>query len=291
MKYTWTMVRNRVATMLDHLGPFASLSIYPIPRGGVFPALIMAGLDPNICIVDNPESAAIFVDDIVDSGDTRNMYQTQYGPKPFISIVNKQTQGLHDWVRFPWDSIMEDGDEGDPTRNVTRMLQFIGEDVKREGLRDTPQRVTKAWQEMFCGYKDDVTNHLTTFTEGACDEMVVLKDIHFTSYCEHHILPFHGTASIAYLPDNKVIGVSKLVRVLEVFSKRLQIQERLCQQVTTALDDHLKPRGAACIIKASHMCMQCRGVRQQESHMITSSLTGLFKSNLAARHELLTFLQ
>ncbi len=128
---------------------------------------------------------------------------------------------------------------------------------------------------------------MKTFEDGSCDEVVLLKDIEFVSHCEHHMLPFLGKAHIAYIPNGKVLGVSKLARLLEIYSRRLQIQERLCQQITTALDEHLKPLGSACVIEAQHLCMVARGVQKQNSVMVTSSLTGVFRDKGEARSELL----
>lgn len=160
---------------------------------------------------------------------------------------------------------------------IRSLLDYIGEDVEREGLIDTPKRVVKSYQEIFSGYAQKPEDHLTVFEDGACDEMVVLKDIEFYSFCEHHMLPFFGKASIAYIPDKKVIGVSKLARLLEVYARRLQIQERIGQQVTGALMEYLNCKGAGCLLEAKHFCMVCRGVQKQNSVMVTSDLKGCFK--------------
>lgn len=187
---------------------------------------------------------------------------------------------------------MVDSNNGENAEQMIRQLiSFIGDNPSREGLEKTPHRVVKSYAELFSGYADSAERHLTTFEDGSCDEMVILKDIEMISFCEHHMLPFTGKAHIAYIPYKRVIGVSKLARILEVYSRRLQIQERISQQVTAALDSHLKPRGSACIIEAKHSCMSCRGVRKQHSVMITSSLTGAFKSDPAAKAELLHFIQ
>lgn len=140
----------------------------------------------------------------------------------------------------------------------------------------TPYRVSKAWREMTKGYHEKIESMATTFDE-KCDEMVILKNIEFSSSCEHHMLPFSGFAHVAYIPTDKVIGVSKLARFVDCFAKRLQIQERIGNQVTDALTKVLKPKGAACIIEAKHYCMVCRGVEKQSTSMVTSSLTGVFK--------------
>lgn len=160
---------------------------------------------------------------------------------------------------------------------ITRLLLEIGENPKREGLKDTPQRVLRSYDELFAGYQMDVAKILTIFEDDTANEMVVLRDIELYSFCEHHMLPFFGKAHVAYLPQGRLIGLSKLARIVDAFAKRLQIQERLTQQVTQAIDDHLRPKGAACIIEASHFCTRCRGVGKQNSVMVTSSLTGAFQ--------------
>lgn len=165
-------------------------------------------------------------------------------------------------------------------RLITDLLRSIGEDPDREGLVETPHRVVKSWQELYSGYRyktsADIAGVLKVFEDGACKEMVVLKNIEFQSQCEHHMLPFVGVAHIAYLPAGRIVGISKLVRLLEVYSRRLQVQERLTEQITKALDGHLEPKGSACVIEAHHQCMSCRGVMKQNISMITSSLTGEF---------------
>lgn len=160
---------------------------------------------------------------------------------------------------------------------VREILKYIGEDPNREGLRDTPLRVQRSFRELFVGYSQDPADVIRVFEDGACDELVLLKNAEFFSYCEHHMQPFIGKAHIAYIPDGRVIGVSKLARILDIYARRLQIQERLTVQVTAALDLHLKPKGSACILEATHFCMVCRGVQKQHSKLVTSSLTGVFR--------------
>jgi len=177
---------------------------------------------------------------------------------------------------------------------VRVLLCNIGEDTNREGLVDTPARVVRSYAELFSGYRyeeEDIGKMLKVFTDGACDEVVLLKGIEFVSFCEHHMLPFTGKAHIAYLPKGRVLGVSKMARLLDVFARRLQIQERLCQQVTTSMDLHLAPEGSACIIEGVHACMGCRGVRKQNAVMVTSSLTGVFRDNTDSRNELFALIR
>jgi len=137
--------------------------------------------------------------------------------------------------------------------------------------------MVKSWYEdLFSGYREDPASVFKMFEDGACNQMVILKGIEFWSTCEHHVLPFWGRASLAYLPNGKVVGISKLARLLEIYARRLQIQERIGQQITNAMDEHLNPLGSACVLEAQHLCMICRGVQKQQSVMITSSLSGEF---------------
>jgi len=176
-------------------------------------------------------------------------------------------------------------------QGIQNMMRWIGEDPNREGLLETPKRIIKMWDEIYSGYRKNAEDLLTVFDSDGYDQIVLLKDIEFYSMCEHHNLPFIGKAHIAYIPNGKVIGISKLARLLDMFAKRMQIQERLGQQVTDALMEHLKPLGAACIIEAQHMCMQMRGVQKQNSVMVTSSLRGAFMDNSSARQELMLLLK
>ena len=175
------------------------------------------------------------------------------------------------------------------TDAVRALLAGIGEDVTRGGLAETPERVAKAWEFWASGYKQDPLALLKCFDDGAegCDEMVVIKDIPFYTHCEHHLAPFFGTATIAYIPDGRVVGLSKLSRVLDVFARRLQVQERLTTQVADALVQGLGPKGVGVLIKARHLCMESRGVCKQGHHTITSALRGVIKDEPSARAEFL----
>jgi len=271
-----------------------SWRVYGVPRGGALALhYIMPQASMWLSVATSPETADVILDDIVDSGRTRDHWTSRFPDKRFIGLVDKTQPADADlgWVVFPWEqapgSVSAEDKERDARDTVTRLLEHIGEDPKREGLKETPARVVKSWGSLFGGYNIDPASVFKTFNEGACDEMVLLKGIEFYSTCEHHMIPFHGTASIAYIPNGKVIGVSKLVRLLEVYARRLQIQERLCQQITAALDQYLQPLGSACVLNAQHMCMTARGVQKQGSRMVTSSLTGVFKTNPQTRAEFL----
>ena len=192
------------------------------------------------------------------------------------------------------DTALPDRPDEDPegTDIVRRMLRYIGEDPKREGLKDTPRRVVGAWKEHFAGYYADPLEPLArTFSEvEGYDELVLLQDIELQSHCEHHIVPFVGKAHVAYIPDGRVVGLSKLARVVEIFSKRLQVQEKLTAQIAGAIQDALKPQGVAVIVQARHFCMCYRGVRQPGAWTTTSKLHGIFLKSAAARMELFTLI-
>ena len=162
---------------------------------------------------------------------------------------------------------------------IRNLLIAIGEDPDREGLKDTPKRVVKSWDTLFGGYKQKPEDVLKTFFSIKCDEMIICKDIEFYSNCEHHILPFYGKCHIAYLPNQKVVGLSKMPRLLEVFARRLQIQERLTEQIADSMMKHIEPLGVGVNIEAKHNCMVCRGVQKQNSVMVTTALRGVFKDD------------
>jgi GTP cyclohydrolase I len=175
---------------------------------------------------------------------------------------------------------------------VRSLLLLIGEDPDREGLRDTPSRVLRSYRELFSGYGQDPRVLLKTFDGEGYDEMVLVKDVVVESFCEHHLLPFHGVAHVAYVPDGgRVVGLSKLARLVDVYARRLQLQERLTVQVTRALDEVLKPRGSACVVEATHLCLTCRGARKPGSTMVTSSLTGCFKADDKTRAEFMELIK
>lgn len=171
------------------------------------------------------------------------------------------------------------------------LLGAIGENPNREGLLDTPKRVAKAYNETLSGYGKKPEEVMRVFKGEGYDEMVVCKDIEFYSYCEHHMLPFFGKVHIAYIPNKKIIGLSKLARVSDIFSKRLQVQERMTQQIAEALNKSLKPKGVAVVVEGKHFCMMMRGVQKQNSSMITSKMIGAFKKNITTRQEFLNLIK
>ncbi len=181
-------------------------------------------------------------------------------------------------------------DEATAEEAVATMLRFVGENPSRDGLLDTPSRVVRAWREMTAGYAEDPAEILGRTFEEECDEMVVLSGISFYSTCEHHLLPFYGHVSVGYLPG-KVVGISKLARVVNCFARRLQIQERLTREIADSIETYLEARGVAVVVRAHHLCMGCRGVKQPGSDMITSAMRGVLRSDAVARSEFLRLIQ
>ena len=175
---------------------------------------------------------------------------------------------------------------------IRTLIRWAGDDPEREGLLDTPKRVARAWKEYCSGYGDDPSIHLSRVFEevGGYDELVLLKDIPFQSHCEHHMAPIIGKAAIAYMPTDRVVGISKLARVLHGFARRLQVQERLTAEVANCIFDHLKPHGVAVVIEASHACMTARGVRTPGVQMVTSKLIGCFLDDNRSRKEVLSLM-
>jgi len=189
-------------------------------------------------------------------------------------------------------------DESGPSREqaekaVRTLIQWAGDNPDREGLVDTPARFVRAWDEYFSGYNEDPVDVLErTFEEtGGYDEMVVLRDIQFFSHCEHHVVPIIGKVHVAYLPSNRVIGISKLARVVEIFARRLQIQEKLTAQIAQTIDEVLEPKGVGVVVQAQHQCMTTRGVKKSGVSMITSHMLGAFRDDSKTRREFLSFIE
>jgi len=274
--YTWDDVDTLVSGM-----NLKGKKIWGIPRGGAIVAG-MARLYGAIVVAD-PREADVAIDDIIDSGITaRSVYET-HGLNT-VALINKERDRIDSWVHFPW----EESSEQDIASSVTRIIEYLGDNPRRNGLLETPQRVVKSWNTLFSGYQYNPKNDLKWF-EDDTDEMVICQGISFFSTCEHHMLPFFGTVAIGYIPNGKVIGVSKLARLVIGYSRRLQIQEQLTRQIGEALTPHVL--GVGVHVVGQHLCMMSRGVEQQASTMITNYLTGRFRESDAARAEFLTAVQ
>lgn len=173
---------------------------------------------------------------------------------------------------------------------IRAMISHIGDDPSRDGLKDTPERVVRSWKELFSGYDQDPSKLFKVF-DVAYDQMVVVKDVDFVSFCEHHLLPFEGVAHVAYIPAGKVVGLSKIARVVDVFARRLQVQERLTNEIGDCIAEHLCPKGVGVVLEAHHSCMSCRGVKKRNAKMITSYLSGVLRDEPDCRAEFLSLVR
>lgn len=266
-------------------------AVYGIPAGGLIPAFIVSR-ELGVPLVSEIEEGkdTLVVDDLIDSGRTVNDLQDKYDKQlDFAVVYKKDVEGVllsgeimigkvvpNEWIDLPHEGV-----ELPVENNIIRLLQYLGEDVNREGLVDTPKRVIKSYKELYGGYGKKVEDILTVFESEGFDEMVILKDIEFFSTCEHHMLPFFGKAHVAYIPgdNNKIVGISKLARIVDIFARRLQNQERLTQNIVDAIETHLQPLGVAVVIEAQHFCMKARGVAKHNAKMKTAHLTGVFRDD------------
>lgn len=264
--------------------------VFAVPRGGVAAALAVAAHVP-IEMVEDPAQADLFIDDLIDSGSTMEHWCDKHPGKPFFVLIDKKTDQAFkgQWIVFPWEGDAESGIED----NIRRLLQYVGDDPAREGLLETPHRVAKAWRHWCGGYGKDPKAILKVFEDGAekHDQMVTVRDIPIYSHCEHHLAPIFGTVTISYIPNGKIVGLSKLSRLADMYARRLQVQERLTDQIADALFEHLEAKGVGVVIKARHMCMESRGICQQGHHTVTTALRGAMKDEPDTRAEFLRLAQ
>lgn len=287
------------ASVISARNPWAKM-VYGVPMGGIAAAALtnLRLTAPAMQVHDasdlrracSPRDVLV-LDDLVDSGRTLQpyvdagftvdaLYRKPHSP---AHLAPRATEA-DGWIQFPWEK------ERGPEDAVVRLLEWMGEDPAREGLRDTPKRVVKAMREMSDGLRIDPRSVLGTVFNEACDEMVVVRNLRYSSMCEHHLLPFTGTATVGYVPNGRIIGLSKIPRLVNVFAKRPQVQERMTAQIADTLMDVLAPRGVGVVLKGHHSCMGCRGVKQPDGEMITSAMRGIMKEDPRARSELLGFL-
>ncbi len=307
---TWDDVQHQCRRIADTWRGTAEC-VYGVPRGGTVPAAMVATM-LEVPILAGPLKPlaelhpldlardVLVVDDIIDSGVTASWFAARHFDTLYASERAPDTDAprLGSWAVFPWEVWLDDAAGVDrderhgPTDAVRRLLQFVGEDPDREGLLDTPARVIKALGEMTAGYGEDAEAVLgKTFDPVGYHDMVVLTGCAFTSMCEHHMLPFTGTATVGYLPNEatgRIVGVSKLARVVEIYARRLQVQERMCEQIADVIERVLEPGGVGVVLSASHACMGCRGVKQPEARMFTSTMRGAFRDQASTRAEFLS---
>lgn len=269
---SWEVVYDRLKTILENTPK--DKTFFGVPRGGQ----IVSGMTGRA--VDKIEDADIIIDDLIDSGATELKYKKY--DKPFVALIDKRIELQNQWLVFPWEVKEKDTDET-VEDNITRLLQYFGEDVTREGLRETPKRYVKFFKE----FLNPPKWNCTSFEGEGYDEMIIQKNIPFHSLCEHHIAPFFGEGHIAYIPNKKIVGLSKLARTLETYSRRLQNQERITTQVAEFLYNELDPKGVAVSLTAKHMCMEMRGVKKHNTYTTTTKLIGAFKIDQSARQEFL----
>ena len=285
---TWKNIRAAVVKLASRHRHVTYTGVYGVPTGGA-PVALMVANEMGLPMLEGPIAGALVVDDLVDTGRTLApyfkqgvaavdaLYRKPWSP-PEIAPHAELRAG---WLRFPWER-----DQGEPVDAVVRLLQYLGEDPTRDGLLDTPRRVVKALRELTAGYHTDIASILTTTFDVAYDGLVVVSRIPFHSLCEHHMLPFTGHATVGYVPRDRVVGLSKLARLVDAYARRLQVQERMTTQIADALDQHLAPLAAGVIITANHTCMSMRGI-QREAEMRTSSLRGTLDTDTDLRHEFL----
>jgi GTP cyclohydrolase I len=263
-------------------------TVYGIPQGGV-PLAVMVANELQLPLIDKPTMgmATLVVDDLIDSGDTMRTYWKQYScdaafRKPHSpTMLAPEARVVDDWIAFPWEK-----NDGAPTDGIVRLLEYIGENPTRDGLLDTPKRVLKAFKEMTSGYDTDVAAILAVSFDVQYDELVVVRNVPFNSLCEHHMLPFTGTATVGYLPRERIVGLSKLARLVDAYANRLQVQERLTKQIADAMLEHIQPLGCGVVVRGHHSCMSCRGV-QKQGEMVTSALHGTLRDMPVQRQEFL----
>lgn len=301
---SWSDVEELAAAIARRHHGASIDAVFGIPQGG-YPVATLVGQELGVPVIlrdprggDDSWRVALgprmlVVDDLVDSGRTVAPYlaagcrvdalvRKPHTPQPAGAGYNA-ARTVDQWVVFPWERATG------PDDAVVRILEHIGEDPTRPGIIDTPRRVIKAYEELTSGYQVDVAALLdVTFDEQVASNLVVSAGIPFASLCEHHLLPFTGTVAVGYIPaGGVVVGLSKLARVVEAFARRLQVQERMTEQIAEAIEHHLKPAGVGVVVEASHTCQAMRGVRKP-GWMVTSALRGILMHSPSARAEFLS---
>jgi len=261
-------------------GPKDVEFVYGVPRGGILLAMKIAELT-DLKFTTELNDKCLVVDDLIDSGRTMEKFKDY----PFFALITKKE---NEWIEFWYENTNQDTED-----LVVRQLEFIGEDPKREGLIDTPKRVIKMWKELFKGYDKKQKPRMAIFENGhdglQYDEMIIDSGDYY-SQCEHHMVPFFGKYWFAYIPDKKILGLSKVARMIDYYSAKLQIQERLVKEVLDEIESQIKPLGIALVMRGRHLCKEMRGVKKK-GEMITSDLRGVFKDKPEARAEFMRFVK
>ncbi len=270
LKLTFADIRKRLDETVK-----PGKTYYGVPRGGE----IICNMLPAEMIAPRPEDADFILDDLVDSGSTKTKWKAKY-QKPFVALWDKQTDKTiaDKWLQFPW----EETSDRDVQDHMARVIQSF-DDINREGLQETPKRYIKFLTE----FLSPPEWNCTTFDAEGYDNMIVQTNIPFYSLCEHHLAPFFGHGHIAYIPNKRIVGLSKLARTLETYSRRFQNQERITNQVADFLMNELDPLGVAVVLEAEHLCMAMRGVKKPNTKTRTSKLTGIFEKQAETRSEFL----
>lgn len=307
IKLTHNMVEEAAKRTAFHIaeyfgikaGAHKMVAAFPIPRGGVAAAYMVAKHCPALYLVDCADDADCFIDDLVDSGRTRAAYAEKFEGKPFFALFDKTNpaQSFNDeagvenpgWLVFPW----EGGETSSAEDIPIRLLQYIGEDPTRGGLLETPARFLKAWRHWASGYGQNPADVLKVFEDGAeaVDEMVLVSNIPVNSKCEHHMADIFGLAHVAYIPNGKIVGLSKIPRLVDIFAHRLQVQERLTTNIADAIHEHLQPLGVGVVLQCRHRCIESRGVALHGTITTTSAMRGVFKTKPEARAEFLRLVE
>lgn len=278
---TYEKLQQDTHTLAKKINKDHYTGVYGIPRGGVPVAILLAG-HLGLPLVDSISDDTLVVDDLVDSGKTLEIYSKSndtavlYVKSHSPDIATYSVETIDGWIEFPYEETNTDVEE-----NFRRILEHLGEDPTREGLVETPKRYIKFLKQFLT--KDEF--NFTTFENEGTDEMIIQKDIPFFSLCEHHVAPFFGTATVAYIPGERIVGLSKLARTVRHYASNLQNQERITSQVAERLQEELQPLGVAVTLSARHFCMEMRGVKTHDVHTVTSKLTGAFKEKADTRAE------
>lgn len=288
--FDWKTTDELVAKLAERLRTDGHSFVYGIPRGGQVVAGLLVRFGMVAC--DRVADATALVDDVKDSGDTERRWYEETDMETY-ALLTKEPDGDTGWIGFPWEP-------RDPTveahDHVTRLLEMLGQDVSSPGLKDTPRRVVAMLSDMTIGQRQNVDEILGTTFEAYSDEIVTVLGIPFYSLCEHHLVPFYGTVAIGYLPGKShrgkktskyaVLGLSKLARLVRLFSRRLQLQERMTWEIANALYESrdLQPQGVGVMVRGHHLCMKMRGV-QSDGEMVTSALLGEFREHKGVRAE------